>query len=198
MRYPRKVAVLIYNDVELLDFCGPYEVFSIAGKRDNLNPFIVDTVSEKAEPILTSNKLSVNPHYTFANCPAPDILVIPGGLGSRREMNNHAVLDWVGRSAQNAELVLSVCTGALILAKTGLLRGLSATTHHDAVPLLREISPDTTVYDNKRFVDNGRIILSAGIAAGIDMSFYVVAKLHGKKQAQETAYHMEYDWKPEF
>jgi len=198
MNYPRKVAILIYNDVELIDFCGPYEVFSITGGRDNLNLFNVYTVSEKAEPNFTSNKLSVNPHYVFSDCPDPDILVVPGGVGSRSEMNNRAVLDWVSRAAQNAELVLSVCTGALILAKAGLLKGLSATTHHNAIKLLRDISPDTTVYDNKRFVDNGRIILSAGISAGIDMSFYVVAKLHGIKQAQETAYHMEYDWKPEF
>lgn len=198
MNCPKKVAILIYDEVELLDFCGPYEVFSITGKRDNIHPFKVYTVSEKAEPNLTSNKLSINPHYVFSDCPDPDILVIPGGLGSRREMHNSVVLDWVVCAAQNAELVLSVCTGALILARAGLLKGLSATTHHNAINLLREIAPDTTVYDNKRFIDNGKIILSAGISAGIDMSFYVLAKLLGEKQAQETAYHMEYDWKPEF
>ncbi len=192
---PRNVAVLIYNDVELLDFCGPYEVFSITGKRDNLNPFKVYTVAEKSGPVVTSNNLNVNPHYEFSNCPAPDIIVIPGGIGSRKEMNNQVVLNWIAGMARNAELVLSVCTGALILAKAGLLKGLSATTHHNAIGLLREISPDTTVHADKRFVDNGRIILSAGISAGIDMSFHVVAKLLGEKQAQEAAYHMEYDWK---
>ncbi len=192
----RNVAILIFNDVELLDFCGPYEVFSVTGKRDNLNPFNVYTVAEKAAPILTSNQLSVNPHYDFSNCPNTDIVVIPGGLGSRTEMNNRVLLDWVIGVSQRAELVLSVCTGALILAKAGLLKGLSATTHHNAISLLKEIAPDATVYEDKRFVDNGRIILSAGISAGIDMSFYAVAKLLGEKQARETAYHMEYDWKP--
>ena len=196
MNSPRNVAVLIYDNVELLDFCGPYEVFSVTGKRDNLNLFNVYIVAEQAAPILTGNKVSINPHYDFESCPGPDILVIPGGLGSRKEMDNRALLDWITGVSQKAELVLSVCTGALILAKAGLLKGLSATTHHNAISLLKEIAPDTTVYDDKRFIDNGRIILSAGISAGIDMSFYVVAKLLGEKQALETAFHMEYDWKP--
>lgn len=196
MNTQRNVAVLIYNDLELMDFCGPYEVFSITGKRDGLDPFNVYTVSERGVPVVTSNNLSVSPHYDFSTSPAPAIIVVPGGLGSRREMNNPILLEWVKGIAQNAELVLSVCTGALILAKTGLLKGMSATTHHNAVNLLREIAPETTVYDNKRFVDNGRIILSAGISAGIDMSLYVVAKLLGERQAREAAYHMEYDWTP--
>lgn len=191
----RNIAILIFNDVELLDFCGPYEVFSITGKRDNLNPFNVYSVAEKkAQPILTSNKLSINPRYDFSDCPQSDIIVIPGGLGTRREMNNKVLLDWVVGMSQKAEFVLSVCTGALILAKAGLLKGLSATTHHNAINLLKEIAPDTTVYEDKRFVDNGRIILSGGISAGIDMSFYIVAKLLGETQASETAFHMEYDW----
>lgn len=196
MNTPRNVAVLIFHDVELLDSCGPYEVFSVTGLRDNLNPFNVYTVAEKRGPVLTSNNLSINPHYDFSDCPAPDILIIPGGMGSRREMNNPVLVNWVKGCAQKAELILSVCTGALILAKAGLLDGLSATTHHNAITLLKEIAPNTTVFDDKRFVDNGRIILSAGISAGIDMSFYVVGKLLGEKQALETAFHMEYDWKP--
>lgn len=197
MNYSKNVAILIYNDVELLDFCGPYEVFSVTGKRDNLNPFNVYTVAEKAAPILTSNRLSIIPHYDFTSCPGTDIVIIPGGLGSRREMNNAILLDWVNAVSQKAELMLSVCTGALILAKTGLLKGLSATTHHNAIKLLKEIAPETAVYDDKRFVDNGRMVLSAGISAGIDMSFYIIEKLLGEKQARETASHMEYDWKPE-
>ena len=196
MNHKRNVAVLIYDGVELLDFSGPYEVFSVTGERDNLHPFNVYTVAEKAAPILTSNKMSVNPHYNFSSCPDADIVVIPGGLGSRREMHNSALLEWLTGVTTKATLVLSVCTGALILAKAGLLMGLSATTHHNAISLLKAISPETTVYEDKRFVDNGRIVLSAGISAGIDMSFYIVAKLLGEKQALETAYHMEYDWKP--
>jgi transcriptional regulator GlxA family with amidase domain len=196
MATPRNVAILIFNDVELMDFCGPYEVFSITGRRDGSNPFNVCSVVEKPGPVTTSNNVSINPHYYFSNCPAPDIIIIPGGAGSRKEMNNPAVIDWVKGCAKKAELVLSVCTGALILAKAGLLESLEATTHHNAIKLLKEIAPNTTVHEDRRVADNGRIILSAGISAGIDMSFHVVSKLLGEKYAVEAAYHMEYDWKP--
>lgn len=112
-------------------------------------------------------------------------------------MNNPVLIDWIRNCSQTAELVLSVCTGALLLAKAGLLDGLSATSHHGALELLKEVAPNTTIQGTKRFVDNGRIILSAGISAGIDMSLYVVARLLGKEQALETAQYMEYNWRPE-
>ena len=196
MSQPRDVAILIFDDVELLDFCGPFEVFSVTGRRENLTPFNVYTVAEKSDSITTRNQLSVNPRYTISDCPNPDILVVPGGQGTRREMNNPVLIDWIKECSQKAELILSVCTGALLLAKAGLLDGLSATTHHDAIELLKEIAPNTIIQGTQRVVDNGRIILSAGISAGIDMSLYVVTKLLGKEQALETAHHMEYDWKP--
>jgi len=139
--------------------------------------------------------LSVNPSYTIQACPQPDILVVPGGLGTRKEMHNPILIDWIRNASQKAELILSVCTGALLLAKAGLLEGLSATTHHGAIELLKEVAPHTTIQANKRIIDNGRIIVSAGISAGIDMSLYVVAKLLGKGQALDTAQYMEYDWK---
>jgi transcriptional regulator GlxA family with amidase domain len=139
--------------------------------------------------------LSVNPRYTIDNCPKPDILLVPGGFGTRREMNNQTLIDWIKETATDCELVLSVCTGALLLAKAGLLEGLSATTHFGAIDLLREIAPNTTVQPDKRFIDNGRVIVSAGVSAGIDMSFYVVGKLLGKDVARETAYYIEYDLK---
>ncbi|MDZ7268495.1 MAG: DJ-1/PfpI family protein [candidate division KSB1 bacterium] len=194
---PRNVAIFIFDEVEVLDFCGPFEVFSVTGKREGSNPFNVYTVAQEQRPILARNELSVNPRYTFADCPPPDILIIPGGFGTRREMNNSIVLDWVRRLSQNTERLLSVCTGALILAKAGLLEGLSATTHHGAILLLQETAPNTKIDATKRFIDNGKIIVSAGISAGIDMSLYVVAGLLGKEQAWETAKYMEYDWRPE-
>ncbi len=190
----RNVAIFIFDEVEVLDFCGPFEVFSVTGKRDGLNPFNVYTVAQERRAILARNELSINPRYTFADCPAPDILLIPGGFGTRREMHNSTVLDWVKRHSQTTELLLSVCTGALVLAKANLLDGLSATTHHGAIELLRETAPDTKVEPDQRFIDNGKIIISAGISAGIDMSLYVVAKLLGQAQAWETAKYMEYDW----
>lgn len=193
----RNVAIFIFDEVEVLDFCGPFEIFSVTGKRDGLNPFNVYTVAQEKRPILARNELSINPHYTFADCPAPDILLIPGGFGTRREMNNTLVLDWIKRLSPGTEHLLSVCTGALILAKAGLLDGLAATTHYGALTLLQELAPKTRIAAEKRFVDNGKILVSAGVSAGIDMSLYVVAKLLGKAQAWETAKYIEYDWRPE-
>ena len=195
MSQSRNVAILIFNDVELLDFTGPFEVFSVTGRKDDPKPFNVYTVAEKPNPITSRNGLSVNPQYTIENCPQPDILLIPGGQGTRWEMNNPLLINWIKDRSQKAELILSVCTGALLLAKAGLLEGLEATTHHTAIELLKEIAPNTTIQTDKRFVDNGKIIVSAGVATGIDMSLYVVSRLLGKEQALQTAQYIEYDWK---
>jgi transcriptional regulator GlxA family with amidase domain len=191
----REVAILIFDDVEVLDFCGPFEVFSVTGVLEPPPPFSVNTVAESRNPITARNGLSVNPRYTLENCPAPDILIIPGGLGTRREMHNNVLTGWIARRAEKAELVLSVCTGALLLAKADLLDGLEATTHHGAVDLLRETAPRTRINPQKRFIDNGKVIVSAGISAGIDMSLYVVARLLGENEALKTARYMEYDWR---
>lgn len=193
----RNVAILIFDEVEVLDFCGPFEVFSVTGKRNNENPFEVYTVAEKDTPVFARNRLSVNPRYTLTNCPKPDILIIPGGFGTRREMHNHVVIDWIREKAVDAELVLSACTGSLLLAKAGLLEGLSATTHHGAIDILREVAPNTNIQSDRRYIDNGRVIVSAGVSAGIDMSFYVVGKLLGRDVALETAHYIEYDLKME-
>ena len=191
----RKVAILIFDDVEVLDFCGPFEVFSVTGVLEPPPPFTVYTVAEARHPVTARNGLSVNPRHTLEDCPAPDILLIPGGLGTRREMHNRALTDWIARRAEKAELVLSVCTGALLLAQAGLLDGLEATTHHGAMDLLRETAPRTRISPEKRFIDNGQVIVSAGISAGIDMSLYVVARLLGENEALKTARYMEYDWR---
>jgi transcriptional regulator GlxA family with amidase domain len=190
----RRVCIVIFDEVEVLDFCGPFEVFSVTGGRQGRTPFEVYTVSPDGEPVTTRGGLSVNPAYSFENCRRPDILLMPGGIGTRREMNNPGMLDWLRCHAERAELILSVCSGALVLGKAGLLNGLSATTHHGALDELRAIDPNIAVDSEKRFIDNGRVIVSAGISAGIDMSLHVVARLLGKEQAQETAQYMEYEW----
>jgi len=194
---PRQVAILIFDDVEVLDFCGPFEVFSVTGVMEPPQPFQVYTVAETLNPVIARNGLSVNPRYHLSDCPVPDILLVPGGLGTRREMHHAGLIDWIRNQAVNAELVLSVCTGVLLLAKAGLLDGLEATTHHGATDLLREVAPRTLVSPEKRFIDNGKVIVSAGISAGIDMSLYVVARLLGEAEALKTARYMEYDWKGE-
>jgi transcriptional regulator GlxA family with amidase domain len=194
MTKTRKLAILIFPDVEILDFCGPYEVFSVANRFVEPAAFNVFTVAEKPSPVVTHNGLSVNPMFELAHCPRPDLLLVPGGRGTRAEMNNSALIDWIRNAAADADLILSVCTGSLLLAKAGLLDGLEATTHHGAMDLLREAAPAATVRADRRFVDNGQVICSAGIAAGIDMSLHVVAKLHGDDVAAKTAKQMEYPW----
>ena len=195
MTRTRNVAILIFDEVEVLDFAGPFEVFSVTGRQKRQTPFNVYTVAERSGPVMARNQFSMNARYTIADCPAPDILVIPGGWGTRREMNNTALIDWIKATAPKTEWVLSVCTGALLLAKAGLLDGLKATTHHGALDLLREVAPKATVLDNQRVIDNGKIIVSAGVSAGIDAAFHIVARLLGPDVAMETARYMEYDWR---
>lgn len=191
MSRARRLAILLFDDAEVLDFCGPFEVFSVASNQSDSPSFDVSTVAGKT-PITARNGLSVNPDHSLDSCPKPDILLVPGGIGTRRELNNPLLIDWIKTAAREAELVLSVCTGALLLGKAGLLDNLEATTHHVAWDLLREIVPTCVVHENRRFVDNGRVITSAGIAAGIDMSLHVVERLLGRDIAVATARHMEY------
>jgi transcriptional regulator GlxA family with amidase domain len=191
----RTVAVLLFDDVEVLDFAGPFEVFGVTGKRENATPFNVFTVAEEHGILSARNGLAVSPTHSFADCPPVDILVVPGGYGTRREMHNELVIDWIRVQAATAELILSVCTGALLLARAGLLAGLEVTTHHGALDLLAETAPDAVVRADQRFVDNGRVITSAGVAAGIDAALHVVARLLSEAQARETAAYMEYEWR---
>lgn len=193
----RNVAILIFDEVEVLDFCGPFEVFSTAGQRNvGEHPFHVYTIAEKSGPVIARNGLSVNPNFTLADSPQPDILLVPGGRGSRTVVQNETLINWVQAQARRVELLLSVCTGALVLAKAGLLEGLSATTHFQAFSELQELAPHTTLCPDQRYVDNGQIVLSAGVSAGIDMALYIVSRLLGEEQANETARHMQYDYWP--
>jgi transcriptional regulator GlxA family with amidase domain len=191
----RNVAIFIFDEVEVLDFCGPFEVFSVTGRHQKEKPFNVYTVARASGPVEARNQLSINPHYTFSDAPSTDILVVPGGYGTRQQMDIPEVIDWVKNCSKGAEQVLSVCTGSLILARAGQLDGLRATTHHLALTELEAVAPDTTIDPAKRFIDNGKVVTSAGISAGIDMSLHIVAKLLGHEQAVETAKYMEYDWK---
>lgn len=191
---PRKVVIIIFDNVEVLDFCGPFEVFGVARDADNQPLFEVFTVAEEDRPIYARNGLIVHPNYTFATCPKPDLYLVPGGQGVRKEVDNPIMIDWIKDQATHSELVLSVCTGAWMLAKAGLLQNLSATTYHTAFERLLEIEPTLTVNRDVRWVDNGRIVTSAGVSAGIDMALHVVAKLHGEDIALKTARHMEYEY----
>ncbi|UCF96619.1 MAG: DJ-1/PfpI family protein [Spirochaetaceae bacterium] len=190
----RNTGILIFDDAEVLDFCGPFEVFSVTNELNNFELFNVFTVSEGRQTIRAKNGLKVQPDHSIRRCPAPDILLIPGGWGTRKLMKNEPMLSWIRTVAARTELLLSVCTGSLVLAKAGLLDGMKATTHHEAITLLGETAPNAEIISDQRFVDNGSVIVSAGISAGIDMCLYVVAKLHGEEVASRTALYMEYAW----
>jgi len=194
----RNVLVILFDDVDTLDFCGPLEVFAITGQRaTGPVPFTVTTVAERNAPAITTRSgLRITPYYTFKNAIQADILVVPGGLGARHESKNEALLNFICAQAPRAEIVLSVCTGALLVGAAGLLDGLTATTHHGALDELAAIAPTCRVVSGQRFVDNGQVITSAGITAGMDAALYVVQRLLGQAVAQETASHMEYTWAP--
>jgi len=193
------VGVLLFDDVEVLDFAGPFEVFSRtrleAGvqscRSDDTSPFRVFTVAKTREPVVATGGLTVIPTYGFADAPPIDLLVVPGGHGTRALLHDRETLDWIGRVAEQARRVTSVCTGALLLATAGLLEGKRATTHWGALDLLASLSDRVAVEREQRVVDDG-IITSAGVASGIDMAFYVVEQLHGSAVADETAHYMEY------
>lgn len=193
----KRVAILIFDDVEVLDFCGPFEVFSVAGRSRNQPAFDVFTVALEARPILTRGGLSVLPKYALQAAPPAEIVLVPGGLGTRPLLENPILLEWLRVISNRSELLLSVCTGALLLGRAGLLDGLRATTHPAGLELLRTLAPKAQIEPEKRFIDNGRIIVSGGISAGIDMSLYVVGRLLGQETARETAAYMEYRWQPD-
>lgn len=189
---PRNVAILLFDDVEVLDFAGPFEVFAVASELHDYSLFRVFTVAASAGPIRARNGLLIHPDYPLESAPRPDVLIIPGGIGTRTLMNNTAICSWIAAASGQAELTLSVCSGALLLTRAGLLTGLRATTHHQAIDLLREVAPDTEVIAGERYVDNGRIVTAAGISAGIDASLYVVGRLCGVAVSTRTAAYMEY------
>ncbi len=183
------VAILLFDGVEELDFAGPLEVFGVTN-RLRPDTILTFTVGVSDREILCVNGLTVKPQHGFHSCPSFDILVVPGGQGSRREMKNAEVLAFVRRAANSCELVASVCTGALILASAGLLDGKRATTHWAALDELKRF-PKVTV-DHQRFIHEGKIVTSGGIAAGIDMALHLVKLFYGADVAAEVAHRMEY------
>lgn len=198
------VGILLFDGVEVLDFAGPFEVFSrtrlspgVASRRsDDTAPFRVFTVARTAEPVVATGGLRVLPDHDFAGTPAIDVLVVPGGFGTRPLLEDGETLDWIRSVAARARHVTSVCTGALLLAKAGLLKGRRATTHWGALDLLATLEPTLTVERTRRVVADG-IVTSAGVAAGIDMALAMVESLHGCQVADETAKYIEFPRSPE-
>jgi transcriptional regulator GlxA family with amidase domain len=189
------VGIFLFNGIELLDFAGPYEVFSVATELHNYQLFNVFTITDDGAAIRSVNGLRVIPDYDFQNHPHIDVLIVPGGNGTKAEMNKEAVLRWLSEQNNNSQLTMSICSGTRLLGKMGLLDNLKIITHHEVIPDMKEIAPTAFIEEKVRFVDNEKILTSAGISAGIELSLYVVAKLYGKAAADKTAIYMEYgDW----
>ena len=188
----KNVAILVFDDVEVLDFAGPFEVFAVTDELQNHESFHTFTLALTPGSVRARNGLKVVPDFTLENCPPPHVLVIPGGAGTRPLLAKPALLEWLRTKSFDAEVVMSVCTGALVLARAGLLEGLRATTHHENFVELRQLAPHTEVVETERFVDNGKVLTTAGISAGIDCSLHVVARLLGPDAATTTARYMEY------
>jgi len=190
------VAIFIYDNVEILDFAGPSEVFASTWV-ENDHPINVYTVAAKDKPILSQGFITITPQYTIKNCPKPDIIVLPGG-GVLKSVENEEVIQWVEKCSESADILLSVCTGARLLSKAGLLDNKEATTWYGAIESLREMTPKAIIHENTRFVDNGQIITTAGVSAGIDGALHVVRRMFGEDAALRVAKYMEYDkWNPE-
>jgi transcriptional regulator GlxA family with amidase domain len=192
-----RVGILIFPNVEVLDFCGPYEVFSVTRlheerRREESSPFEVLLVAERADPLVATGGLRVIPDATLESCPPLDILVVPGGWGTRQEISNQRVLTWIAERAKEVTTLTSVCTGAMLLGQAGLLDGRRATTHWRSLDWMRQSFPAVTVEDKLHVVEDNQVLTSAGISAGIDMALLVVARYFGEAVGRATARHMEY------
>ncbi len=192
-----RVGILVFPEVEFLDFCGPFEVFSAvrldeARRREDPSPYEVVLVAEEGGVVIATGGLKVVADHALDDGPPLDVLVVPGGWGTRKEMSNDRLIAWIADRGRQVATLASVCTGALLLGQAGLLDGRRATTHWKSLGLLRERFPAITVVDDLHVVEDGQVITSAGISAGIDLALRVVARHHGEAVARATSRHMEY------
>lgn len=195
----RTFGILLFPEVEALDFCGSYEVFATtrldeSARRESTSPIRTVLVSETLEPVVTAGGMKVLPDVDFAGCPKLDVLIVPGGHGTRALMHNQRYLDFVKQQAAQAERVASVATGSLVLGSAGLLVGHSATTHWRSRDFFREKFPNTTLERELRIVVDGQIITAASIAAGLEMALMIVAHYFGEDVARNSALQMEFPY----
>jgi len=188
------IGIYIYDEAEVLDFSGPFEVFSTATRVANTSgTFTVFLVSETGGTVTARGGYEINARYSFSDHPPIDVLIIVGGV-HMREMKKLKVLHWIKEQSIKSKIVASVCTGAFLLAEAGVLSSQNVTTHWEDIPALRESYPNLKVIENQRWVDEGSIVTSGGISAGIDMSLHLVSKIHGVGLAEKTARQMEFEW----
>jgi transcriptional regulator GlxA family with amidase domain len=195
----RNVGIYIFDEIEVLDLGGPFEVFSTASRMKSRlqpgaeKPFEVFTIADAIRPVRARGGLTVQPNFDIANHPAIDIFIVPGGVVTA-ELKRDSIIEWIAQTAARSSLTASVCTGAFLLGKAGLLGGKTITTHWEDIDDFRAMFPDIPVQGEKRWVDAGTVVTSAGISAGLDMSLHLVARLESEELAVRTARQMDYDW----
>jgi transcriptional regulator GlxA family with amidase domain len=188
------IGIYIYDEAEVLDFAGPFEVFSVASRfLEDSKKFNVFLISEEDKVVIARGGFNVNPNCHFSNCPKIDVLIIVGGVHTK-ELEKRNVIDWIYKTSKNASLVASVCTGAFLLAEANIITNHQVTTHWEDINDLQNNYPNLKVLSNKRWIDEENIVTSGGISAGIDMSLHLIDKLYGEQLAIKTAKQMEFDW----
>lgn len=202
MSRERTIGILIFDDAEELDFVGPYEVFTMSneifGHQGQPRPDKVLLISEKGATITGAKGMRVEAHASIAEIDKLDLLLVPGGMGTRREVGNKTITDWVARIAGTCEWITSVCTGSLVLTAAGPARGKRVTTHWAFIPTLRERGEASEVLEHVRYVRDGNVVTSAGVSAGIDMALWLVGQMHGEDHARATQLGMQYDPAPPY
>ena len=202
MTRTRNIGILIFDGVEELDFVGPYEVFTMSnevhGHEGRERPDRVILISEKGGTITGAKGMTVESHVSIADAPPLDLILVPGGIGTRREAKNEALLAWLARVSANCEWVTSVCTGSLLLCMAGPGKGKRVTTHWGFIPTLRETGAAAAVLEEVRYVRDGNLVTAAGVSAGIDMALWLVGQMHGEDHARMTQRAMQYDPAPPY
>jgi transcriptional regulator GlxA family with amidase domain len=188
---PRTVGVLLFEGFELLDVFGPCEAYGI---RDLDGAFRIAMVAAKAGPVASAQGPQATAEFGLDDCPRLDVILVPGGIGTRREVDHAAVISWLRERAATAELVTSVCTGAGLLARAGLLDGRRATTNKRSFAWVESQGPHVKWVKQARWVEDGKFATSAGVSAGIDMALAIIARLVGAEKAEQAANGMEYEW----
>lgn len=186
------IGIYLFDDVELLDFAGPLQVFSATRYLDNTLIPIIDLIGPKKQITVSKTGMKVSVHKTLEEAGTYDLFLIPGGFGTRGIIKNDDELAMLRELTDRCSTITSVCTGSLVLARMGYLKGLTATTHYGAVDLLKELEPEVTVDRSRRFIDNGRIVISEGVSAGIDMSFYLLERFISKEVSDTVRKYIEY------
>lgn len=190
------IGILLFDDVEELDFVGPWEVFSATTQHLFPDDQVV-TIAQQSRPIRCAKGLRVLPDFDFTNAPPLDVVLVPGGQGTRREVSNQTLMGWLREVGQNCQWVTSVCTGALLLHEAGFAKGRRVTTHWAFVDTLRQRG-DVTVLENRRYVRDGNVVTAAGVSAGIDMALWLVGQIYGVDVARKVQRGIEYDPAPPY